>query len=1154
MPREHAFLHYKLESYMSSLTIRQIMSVRSSKVVLGIIAILLLSSFATSAFAQQSVTNPAGSVAGSKDTLRVATVNIQDAHVVQNGAQFKIDFALSNRIGTQPGIKYGVMLVSNTDKGQVVVDQKVYDEVLTLGPGESVTRSLDYTPVQLKAGTYALLLVSESQYGFPFGMNFLGEFTVPQTGGGMSTDVSSCYLTIASDSTNERIFPTKGVDLNESESLVAHCMLENTSNNSLTVSPVMETHARTLFGKTVETDIPKNDPVTLSAGEKKEISVNLPKAREPQAYAVFLRMGEGGNSVQFRYVIQGGSGTIQNILLDKGSYQKGESAQMSVLWTPSADSFTGARGGAGTELAKPTLTLSLTDESGTVCTDDFTQSLSQPGLIKVYVPVTKDCASPQVSASLRDDTHGDLSVVQYELTTSAPAPVLPESKEERQYKSGSGHFFFALVSLLVVALAGIAFLLYRHKRIPPIALLLLIGFCGFFAMPHVSHADSFWAYIDDAVTGNQDGLYRAVLYTVNLDKSIYNQGEQMTLTGSGDVQGECGNPCLRSAECRVIGLWVTKVDGSAISPLYIIPRREGVSAGTTEGQVFYGTARMIANMAPGSHRLTVRGVATSDALELEQYTVDLPFTIRAVTITPPPGPTPTPVPPPGPGPTPVPPPGPTPTPVPPPGPGPTPVPPPGPTPTPVPPPGPGPTPTPVPPPGPTPTPVPPPGPVPPPVPPPPPSGPTIPMVILPSHAFVAQSSAQLGATVFFDGGSPILERGTCWGTTFDPSINCLAEGGTGVSVFSHVRTGLQQGTTIYYRGYARNAVGIGFSPTNAFDTISSSGSTFTMMVCDVGGGNCVSHGGTKTIDEGDQVEVRWNDTNAQSCTKVSGPADLNVASTNGVDATVAEPGPGNATTITIRCTNGSGSNEGTVIVATNPYPPCNQTIINNCSLPQTVNGQSAGSCVSGYAGSCQYSCGGPTGAWSRVTNSCVQGEITRFEVCDLGKDDASCEQGKNVPPGTEVTVRWTSKDTDSCSGVGFNTGGAVNGEANVTVSSIAGTSASLTLVCENGSVLTPPATVTISTSASAPNLTVSKALVRSGETVVLNWDSNNGNETMCVLSGGGVDSATTLGNGTGDVETGNTTVTIQGRTTFTITCGALSDTVTVDMIPITGEQ
>lgn len=189
-----------------------------------------------------------------------------------------------------------------------------------------------------------------------------------------------------------------------------------------------------------------------------------------------------------------------------------------------------------------------------------------------------------------------------------------------------------------------------------------------------------------------------------------------------------------------------------------------------------------------------------------------------------------------------------------------------------------------------------------------------------------------------------------------------------------------------------------------------------------------------------------------------------------------------------------------------------------------------------------------------MTNSCVQGEITRFEVCDLGKDDASCEQGKNVPPGTEVTVRWTSKDTDSCSGVGFNTGGAVNGEANVTVSSIAGTSASLTLVCENGSVLTPPATVTISTSASAPNLTVSKALVRSGETVVLNWDSNNGNETMCVLSGGGVDSATTLGNGTGDVETGNTTVTIQGRTTFTITCGALSDTVTVDMIPITGEQ
>ena len=44
----------------------------------------------------------------------VATVNLTDATVVQDGNKFNITFTVSNRVGTQPGIKYGVMLVQNT--------------------------------------------------------------------------------------------------------------------------------------------------------------------------------------------------------------------------------------------------------------------------------------------------------------------------------------------------------------------------------------------------------------------------------------------------------------------------------------------------------------------------------------------------------------------------------------------------------------------------------------------------------------------------------------------------------------------------------------------------------------------------------------------------------------------------------------------------------------------------------------------------------------------------------------------------------------------------------------------------------------------------------------------------------------------------------
>ncbi|KKT18850.1 MAG: Cell wall/surface repeat protein, partial [Candidatus Nomurabacteria bacterium GW2011_GWB1_43_7] len=115
----------------------------------------------------------------------------------------------------------------------------------------------------------------------------------------------------------------------------------------------------------------------------------------------------------------------------------------------------------------------------------------------------------------------------------------------------------------------------------------------------------------------------------------------------------------------------------------------------------------------------------------------------------------------------------------------------------------------------------------------------VPTVISPTVSSITTTSATLGANVT-DLGYPtsISARGTCWGTTASPTTNCLAEGGTTTGVFSHSRTGLSPGIFYYYRGYATNSTGTGYSADGTFTTLS----TYTLTINTAGTGSGTTTG------------------------------------------------------------------------------------------------------------------------------------------------------------------------------------------------------------------------------------------------------------------------------------------------------------------------
>jgi plastocyanin len=97
----------------------------------------------------------------------------------------------------------------------------------------------------------------------------------------------------------------------------------------------------------------------------------------------------------------------------------------------------------------------------------------------------------------------------------------------------------------------------------------------------------------------------------------------------------------------------------------------------------------------------------------------------------------------------------------------------------------------------------------------------VPTVTTPTATAITSTGATLGANVTSLGvPAAISARGTCWGTTAAPTTNCTAASGLTTGIFTHARTSMPAGTLIYYRGYAINTTGTGYSVDASFTTSS----------------------------------------------------------------------------------------------------------------------------------------------------------------------------------------------------------------------------------------------------------------------------------------------------------------------------------------------
>jgi len=495
--------------------------------VLSISFLLSLSFLVTPVFAAET---PVASPTGQGQSVLLAKVNIKDAKILlQEKNYFDISFSITNEMGVQNGVKYGVQLVEQTDKGPFIVDEKVYDESLTLPENSTVTKKISYVAPAILNGTYKLFLVSKNTSGFTFDYSYVGQVKISSLTKGVEISPESCTVSIIGDKTNTQYKLGQQLSILPTQDLNLVCTVVNGSDKTVESTPSFATTDKTVYGKSISVGEKKLASIILKAKESKSFSVIIPKATIPNLYYVNMSLKSGdtsSNSVGTQYFIRGNVATIENLSLDKDSYRYFDTAKLTLVWNYlAADNSTTNN--------SVIFNAVITDGENKECANPYTKTLVQDFAnpkIEIPISINKTCYNPTVLVTLKDASGNTLDEKSFKTETVS-----------NKTESANSYIYYIIIAIVLLLIVG--YIVYKKKKgnAPNIILpiIFLIALISVIPGGKVS-ADTY------SLTYNPSGgsNYWQGGYTISINKTSVAPGEPVYATGSLWFNGSnLGSPC-----------------------------------------------------------------------------------------------------------------------------------------------------------------------------------------------------------------------------------------------------------------------------------------------------------------------------------------------------------------------------------------------------------------------------------------------------------------------------------------------------------------------------------------------------------------------------------------------------------------------------------
>ncbi len=581
-----------------------------------LLLLFLLASFCLTGLSVSAATQT--QPATSQKATRIASVNIYSAKIVsQEKNKLSLAFNLSNREFVQPDVRYAVQLIRQDKAAKVLVDEKVYSEVINLGEKETISKKIDYLAPQYLNGKFQLWLTAKNASGMTLASVTPGEITLDGDNQYAEIQNTTCYLKVTGEAGDKKYFYNQGVDINSAEKLIATCDVLNNFASPLTLTPQIKTYWRSTFGKVVEDN--KEPQVSMSFEAKKPTTLSfvLPKANVPQAYDAVLTLVDSqnkplSNQIIFHYVLRGPSATIQNFTLNKSSYQKGDIANATFFWTPSADSFPGSRLGVSDD-GRLSLQVEIKDAKGMSCINSTNNTLDiAKSTLAFNYPMIAACASPRITVSIKDASGNILDKKEYSLESQAMKIVTQKPAEKNTGKAGNDVMTYVIILVIVFLLISLALIYFKKKdssRIARLGLFLFFVAGGLFFADRGVRADTFQL--------GGDGIH-SVIFSASLDADSYLPGASIHATGGADYGG-CSNQGLAASESvKINNRTLTFFSYASVGSYYV-----GYNPINPSGIVLYG----IAESAAGNYVAKFYGSLNQGGLGELEY--DVPYTVSA---------------------------------------------------------------------------------------------------------------------------------------------------------------------------------------------------------------------------------------------------------------------------------------------------------------------------------------------------------------------------------------------------------------------------------------------------------------------------------------------------------------------------------------------
>ncbi len=395
----------------------------------------------------------------------IAEISAKNLKIVsQNTNRFKISFdIINNSSQVQTSIKYGISLIPKDQATDFLTeaDRKIYSDEITLDGNSKINRTIEYIAPSYLVGEYLLSVWLYLPSGLPLG-NQIVKKSVLLKGSNQFLEIlpSSCYLTIEDGDINREYNATEGISIDpQKEKLIGICKVINHFHKKIKVVPTFEVYRRSPFGEKVNESQSILGEFQFGSMKEETISFMLPVNMEPQAYdtKVFLKIGEKivSNSIFMHYVLKGAGATIQNVTFDKSSYLKGETAQINLFWTGSADQFSDSRV-EGTAVKDLAVDLFIGDKENNQICGQATQKLdSRTPSERIAIPITKDCDNPIILSTIKDKEGKILAQKESQV---------PEKTNKKFFKNKRTISLTILVSLFVVIVTMALILNFKREK------------------------------------------------------------------------------------------------------------------------------------------------------------------------------------------------------------------------------------------------------------------------------------------------------------------------------------------------------------------------------------------------------------------------------------------------------------------------------------------------------------------------------------------------------------------------------------------------------------------------------------------------------------------------------------------------------------------